>query len=240
MAWWIFKKRWHRKNATHPKKPTSPSPPDLESQLQEDSDVEGATSTLPKSITKRQTASSNTNTQGDKHTDASNVHYKTNAPTIHIPNVKTSTPNTDDNNTSTRHTSTTSSSSQLLPPMPPTSPSVPTLSSIGNVLCPQGVDLIEKQPVDAHTESASAPRLLAMDVHIDRVNMDLEALLPIVISDEIEPAAILRLQQQQLQQQQMLAEIPLKETKPSMPLPASTIATPSLRRPAFATDVDIV
>ncbi|KAG9324830.1 hypothetical protein KVV02_001575 [Mortierella alpina] len=242
MAWWIFKRRWHRKNATHPKKPTAPSHPDLESQLQEDSDVEGATTSHPKSTAKRQTASSNPNTQGDRDIDASNVHYMTPSLTHHIPQVKTNnTPNANDSDTSTRHastassptrhTSTTSSSSRFLPPMPPSSPSVPTFSSIGNVLCPQGVDVVNRQPGDAHADSASTARLLPMDVHIDRVDMDLESLLPIVISDEIEPAAILRLQQQQLQlQQQKQVEVPLKETKPQ---PAAATATPSLRRPNF-------
>ncbi|KAF9279294.1 hypothetical protein BGZ68_008007, partial [Mortierella alpina] len=233
MAWWIFKRRWHRKNATHPKKSPSPSPPDLESQLQEDSDVEGATSSHPKSTAKRQTANSNPNTQGDKDNDASHVQSKTLSITSHIPHAKSSTSSADDCSSPTRHTSTTSSSSRLLPPMPPTSPSVPTFSSIGNVLCPQGVDVTEKQLDDIQTDLSSAAHLLPMDIHIDRVNMDLESLLPIVISDEIEPAAILRLQQQQLQQQQKLAELPLKETKPSIPLPVSAIAMPSLRRPTF-------
>ncbi|KAF9963861.1 hypothetical protein BGZ70_007143, partial [Mortierella alpina] len=236
MAWWIFKRRLHRKNATHPKKPTEPSHLDLESQVQEDSDVEGAVTSHPKSTTKRHTASSNPNTQGDRNTDASNVHYKTTSLTSNIPHVKTSTLDADDSHAPTCQTSTTSSSSQFLPPMPPSSPSVPTFSSIGDVLRPQGVD-VAKHADDRLTDATSAARLLPMDIHIDRVDMDLESLLPIVISDEIEPAAILRLQEQlqrQQLQQQLQAYMPLTETKPSsVPQPVSAVATPSLRRPTF-------
>ncbi|CAO3570741.1 unnamed protein product [Mortierella alpina] len=235
MAWWIFKRRVHRKNATHPKKPEAPSYRDCESQVQEDSDVEGATTSHPKPTTKRHTASSNTNTQSDKNTNASNVHNKTTSLTSHIPHVKTGIPSQDDSNAPRRQTSTTSSSSQYLPPMPPASPSASTFRSMGNVLSPQGVDVVQHTD-NRHTGATSAVRLLPMDIHIDRVDMDMESLLPIVISDEIEPAAILRLQQllerQQLEQQ-VQAEMPLKETAPSVLQPASAVATPSLRRPAF-------